>query len=36
VGPAVYGCDYIVLRTAVHAAHESDRINGGTCTGLHR
>ena len=33
MGRAVRGCDSIVLRTAVHAAHESDRINGGACTG---
>jgi len=35
VGRAVRGCDSIVLRTAVYAAHESDRINGGVCIGLH-
>ena len=26
MGQAVHGCDSIVLRTAVYAAHESDRI----------
>ena len=29
MGQAVHGCDSIVLRTAVHATHESDRIMVG-------